>query len=134
MKFLRVYTDTGGNKPVILYAKVVKDQGKVYEIRYFSPMKKLYDGQTLFNYESVSYTVDDESVVDVIQGDDERAIGYQKVHDGWVRLNESDPDYEPSESEESYSDESTSLEDELSGEETDEFQDDDNGEWENDDD
>lgn len=119
MKFLRVYTDTGAPRPVILYAKIVNENEKTYDIQYFSPMKKV-NGQTIYNYESLIYTIDDESIVESLQGEDERCIGYQKTQDGWVRLDENDPDYEPSESECSTI-ESTSLEDELSDDqETDE--------------
>lgn len=131
MKFLRVYTDVGKNKPVILFAKVVREHDKKYDVKYFSPCEKQPSGQTIFNYESVVYTVDDESVVESIQGDDEKVIGYQKTPYGWVRLDETDPEYEPSE-EDTSSDESTSLEDELSGDDSDVQEDDD--EWIDDDD
>jgi hypothetical protein len=131
MKFLRVYTDTGAPRPMILYAKIVNENEKTYDIQYFSPMKKV-NGQTIYNYETVLYTIDDESVVECLQGEDERVIGYQKTQDGWVRLDENDPDYEPSESECS-SMESTSLEDELSEEEETEDENDDTV-WEDDED
>ena len=131
MKFLRVYTDVGKNKPVILFAKVIREYSNKYDIRYFSPVEKLSSGQSIFNYESVVYTIDDESVVERIHGEDEKVIGYEKTVNGWVRLDENDPEYEPSESEEgSESDESTSLEDEVSADES-EVQEDD---WVDDDD
>ncbi len=127
MKFLRVYTDTGGNKPVILFAKIVKENGKTYDIRYFSPMsKKTSDGHTVYNYESIVYTIDDESIVECLHGEDERVIGYQKTQDGWVRLDENDPDYEPSESEMDSLSDSTSMVDEMTD---DESEDDCEDEW-----
>lgn len=131
MKFLRVYTDVGKNKPVILFAKVVREHGNTYDIRYFSPVQKLPSGQSIFNYESVVYTIDDESIVERIQGDDERVIGYEKMDNGWVRLDENDPEYQPSESEEGSESDSVSLEEEELSEDQSDVQEDD---WVDDDD
>ena len=106
MKFVRVFTDVGGNKPVIMYAKMVKQTGRTYDVQYFSPMKKMSDGGMVFNYEKALYNIDDDSIVEHIEGPDERVIGYQRGSDGWVRLDETDPDYEPSDADSSGSDES----------------------------
>ena len=107
MKFFKVYTDIGAHKPVTLFAKLVKKVPGGYEIKYFSPMRRTLDGPSLFNYEATTYTIDDESIVERIDGVDERVIGYQKTPDGWIRLDEGDPDYEPTDTEDEDTDSET---------------------------
>lgn len=105
MTLVKVYTDIGGEKPVVLYAKIFKKLKKnSYQIKYLSPTSTSYNGKTLYNYENVIYEVDESSITEHLNTDDEEMIGFSKVDDGYVKITDSDSEssdseYEPSESE-----------------------------------
>lgn len=137
MKFFKVYTDIGAHKPVLLYAKMTKKiNSGSYEIKYISPVSKLSNGTTIYDYEDMTYTIDDESIIEYIDGPDENVIGYQKVNNGWVKCKNVDPDYEPSvqsdsdeESDEEDS-ESEDFSDDISEDDEDDIQDEEYGGYE----
>lgn len=105
MTLVKVYTDIGGEKPVVLYAKIFKKlKRNTYQIKYLSPTNASYNGKTLYNYENVIYEIDEASITEHLNTDDEEVIGFSKVDDGYVKVSESDSEsdseYEPSSSEE----------------------------------
>ncbi len=102
MTLVKVYTDVGGEKPVTLYAKIFKKlKRNNYQIKYLSPTNISYNGKTLYNYENVIYEVDESSITEHLNTDDEEVIGFSKVEDGFVKISDSDSEseYEPSEEE-----------------------------------
>lgn len=126
MTIVRVYTDIGNDKPVVLYAKIFKKLKKNnYQIKYLSPTSTSYNGKTLYNYENVIYEIDESSITEHLNTDNEEVIGFQKVEDGFVKVSEdSDSEYEPSSSEDSASD-SVSLVDDEEVEDDEYFEDED---------
>jgi hypothetical protein len=125
MSLVKVYTDVGLDKPVELYAKIFKRNKKVYNIKYLSPTNNMTNGKTIYNYENIMYEVDESSITAHLKTDDEYDIGFKKVEDGFIKLSDSDSEYEPSSTDDS---ESISLdEDETADEEeyeTSEYEDD----------
>lgn len=129
--FVHVYTDIGKSRPVILKAKVIQKSGNNYTIKYLSPTCERYNGKTLFKYESETYTIDEESITEYIDDDDEECIGYTKgpSHDVFVEHSDlSDPEYDPSDSDQRSSEYDES--DSESGSETDEYDDPDEDHYE----
>lgn len=98
--FVNVYTDIGKSRPVILKAKVIQREGTNYKIRYLSPTDEKYNGKTLFKYEPDEYIVDEESITECIDDNDEECIGYKVVpeYGGFIEedTDETDSDYNPS--------------------------------------
>lgn len=125
MTIVKVYTDIGKDKPVILYAKIFKKLKKnLYQIKYLSPTSTTHKGKTLYNYETVVYEVDESSITEHMNTDDEEVVGFVKVDNGFVKLgDDTDSDYEPSESSESDT-ETESLVDDEENEEQSEVEDD----------
>jgi hypothetical protein len=94
---VRVLTDNGGPKPVPLLARVVEERDNSYTIVYLSPSEEKDHGRTIYRYESDTYDIDDDYVVEYI--DDEGQAGFEpaKTTDGWIKhVYDSDDDYEPS--------------------------------------
>ena len=112
MSLVRVWTDVGEKKPKALLAKIVFQKDGLYTIRYLSPFG------TFFKYEEDEYEIDDDSVCEWLGTDEEEDIGFEAQDDGTFKRVDADPDYEPSESEESDWAEEDEEEDE---EEADEF-------------
>ncbi len=111
MSLIKVYTDIGLKKPVVLLAKICKKTGKKnYHIKYLSPTDMKVNGQKVYNYENILYEIDDSSVSEYLNTDDESVIGYKRVDEGFVKVDDSD--YEPSSSESDSESESESLVDE----------------------
>ena len=110
MTIVKVYTDIGKDKSVVLYAKIFKKIKKNnYQIKYLSPTNTTFNGKTLYNYENVIYEVDESSITEHLNTDDEEVIGFQKVEDGFVKFTDTDSEYEPSSDEDSSDSESVSL-------------------------
>lgn len=117
MSLVRVWTDVGQKKPKALLAKIFKKVGREYKIRYLSAVP---ENAKIFRYEDDEYDVDDESISEWLETDLETDLGFEAQDDGsYIKL-ESDPDYEPSGSEDEESDDE---DDEESDEEVDEFED-----------
>lgn len=117
--FVNVYTDIGKSRPVILTAKVVQREGQNFKIQYLSPTGDKYNGRPLYQYEDKVYTVDEESITECHDENDEECIGYKKVEFGFIEDSESDSEYQPScsdvesESESMYEEESEKSEEEY---------------------
>jgi len=118
--FVNVYTDIGKSRPVILTAKVVEREGQNFKIQYLCPSGDKYNGKPLYQYEDIVYTVDEESITECHDENDEECIGYKKVEFGFIEeSSDSSSEYQPScsdiesESESMYEDESEKSEDEY---------------------
>lgn len=100
---LKVYTDVGKTRPVALYARVVEKlkKGK-YKIQYLSPTSESFEGKVLYRYENDTYDVDDDSIMEYIKHDEDY-IGYTSIDDIGFIKQDSDSDYQESESESSES-------------------------------
>ncbi len=117
MTLVKVFTDVGGEKPIVLYAKIFKKlKRNNYQIKYLSPTSASYNGKTLYNYENVIYEVDESSITEHLNTDDEEVIGFSKVEDGFVKITDSDSEseYEPSEEESDEESEDISLDESVS--------------------
>jgi hypothetical protein len=115
MSLVRVWTDVGEKKPKALLAKIFKKSGEVLTIRYLSAVP---ENAKVFKYEDEEYEVDDESISEWLDTDLETDMGFEAQDDGSYIKIESDPDYEPSES-----DDDTESED-YSSDEDDEIEED----------
>lgn len=122
MSLVKVYTDIGLKKPVILIAKICKQSPKKrYHIKYLSPTDTKHNGKRVYNYENIIYEIDDSSISEYLNTDNERDIGYHKIDDGgFIKMSDIDSDYEPSASDEDDESESESLVDEDENEEDEE--------------
>lgn len=120
MTLVRVFTDTGGLKPVNLLAKIFDVKGgdeTTFFIRYLSPTDDTMHGKKIYRYEEETYQVTDESISEYMNTDDESDLGFQQLPCGGFICADSDSDYVPEEDDEcsSYDDsdsEDESLEDE----------------------
>jgi hypothetical protein len=92
---------------VISLAKVVETLEKTLKIQYFSPTKKKYGDQRVYNYEDTVEEVDKECVNGYYGTDeDERVAGFTYIENiGFVRVDD-DSDYDPESDPESSDDES----------------------------
>ena len=109
MSLVRVWTDVGARKPKPLLAKIVSSKNGIHSIRYLSPSA---DNTHIFRYEEDIYEIDDESICEYLNLDDEADIGFRINEEGDFYKASSDDDYEPSEEE----DETTSDDDDLDDE------------------
>ena len=109
MSLVRVWTDVGARKPKPLLAKIVSSKNGIHSIRYLSPSA---DNTHIFRYEEDVYEIDDESICEYLNLDDEADIGFRINEAGDFYKASSDDDYEPSEEE----DETTSDDDDLNDE------------------
>lgn len=116
MSLVKVWTDTGKGKPVALIAKIVDSNPPIMTIKYLSKTDEEYKGCAIWRYEDETYEVDDDSITEWLDTDDELEIGYKMLaHDQEAFVYyESDGDYEPYEDDEDEDDDEDdeSLEDE----------------------
>jgi hypothetical protein len=130
MSILRVWTDVGGDKPVSLIARITEEHADgTYTIQYLSPTDDRDHGRVIYRYEDETYQIDDESVTEYMNTDDETTLGFVLVGPGdLVResADSDDEDYVPSDEDED-EDEEEGCEDEEDDEdlEDDEYIDDD---------
>lgn len=124
---LKVFTDVGKPKPVALFAKVFKKIKKGhYQIKYLSPTTERYNGKLIHKYEEDVYDIDDDSIIEYIKSD-EKSIGYTIIDDIGFIKDDTDSDYELSESEsekESLSESVVDSDEEVSDQEDEELLDD----------
>lgn len=117
--FVNVYTDIGKSRPVILTAKVIQREGQNFKIKYLSPTGEKYNGKTLYQYEDQVYTVDEESITECKDENDEECVGYKKVEFGFIEESDTESEYQPScsdvdtESESMYEEDSEKSEEEY---------------------
>ena len=98
MSLVRVWTDTGNKKPSSLLAKIVEHNTPVYVIRYLSRTDEEYKGCAIWRYEDETYEVDDDSITEWLETDDELEVGFKSIGDGFI-FYDSDADYVPSDEE-----------------------------------
>jgi hypothetical protein len=124
MTLVKVYTDIGGVKPVHLLAKIFDAKESTFSIRYLSPTDKMEKGRKIYRYEDEVYEIDEDSISEYLNTDDETVIGFEEVQGGFI-LVDSDSDYEPEEDE----DEDSVSESDTDGDEDDWVSDGDEDEW-----
>lgn len=105
MSLVRVWTVTENKKPSALLAKIFEHEGSVYTIRYLSKTDEEYKGCTVWRYEDETYEIDEDSISEWLETDDELEAGFKSIGgDGFI-FYDSDADYAPSDEDEDYSDE-----------------------------
>lgn len=109
MTLVKVYTDVGGVKPVHLLAKIFDAKESTYSIRYLSPTDKMERGKKIYRYEDEVYEIDEDSISEYLNTDDETVIGFEEIQGGGFILVDSDSDYEPDEDDEDYESEMSST-------------------------
>lgn len=127
MSILRVWTDVGGDKPVSLIARITEEHADgTYTIQYLSPTDDRDHGRVIYRYEDETYQIDDESVTEYMNTDDETTLGFVLVGPGdlvresadsddedYVPSDEDDGDEEEDEEDEDLEDEDVEDEDEY---------------------
>ena len=110
MSLVKVWTDLGGRTPVALLAKIIEKDGVILTIKYLTAGN---DG--IWRYEDDTYEVDDDSIAEYLNTDDETQIGFRVSDDGFVKDAElSDEDYEPEEEEEEDETDEDEIEEDMS--------------------
>ena len=94
MALVRVWTDVGARKPVPLLAKIVEKDGVIFTIRYLSE-----SDDKIWRYEEDEYEVDDESIAEYLNTENEEDAGFVCRGDGFVKA-DTDEDYMPSDEDE----------------------------------
>ena len=95
MMLVKVWTDVGARKPVQLLAKIINNDGVIYTIKYLSETD-----DKIWRYEDDVYDIDDKSIAEYLNTENEEDIGFLRREDGFVKV-DSDEDYEPSEEDDS---------------------------------
>jgi hypothetical protein len=118
MSLVRVWTDVGERKPKALLARIISTSKKIYTISYLSPTDDKHQGRVVWRYEDDTYEIDDDSICEYLDTDDETEIGFINFEDGFVKKSDSDDDYIPSdeETESSSEDEEIVEEEEVESE------------------
>lgn len=109
MSLVRVWTDVGERKPKALLARIISTSKKIYTISYLSPTDDKHQGRVIWRYEDDTYEIDDDSICEYLDTEDEIEIGFLIYEDGFVKKSDSDDDYIPSDEE----NESSSEDDEI---------------------
>ena len=118
MSLVKVWTDLGGRKPVALLAKIIDKDGVILTIKYLTA-----DKEGIWRYEDETYEVDDDSIAEYLNTDDETTIGFRPLDGGFIQETElSDGDYEPEEEEEETDEEDDESVDESDDEMEEEFE------------
>jgi hypothetical protein len=94
MALVRVWTDVGARKPVPLLAKIVEKDGVIFTIRYLSE-----SDDKIWRYEDDEYEVDDESIAEYLNTENEEDAGFICRGDGFIKA-DTDEDYIPSDEDE----------------------------------
>jgi hypothetical protein len=121
MSLVRVWTDTGNKKPSALLAKIIDNKPPVYVIRYLSKTDQEYKGCTVWRYEDDTYEVEDDSISEWLETDDELEVGFKTIGDEAFIFYDSDTDYVPSDDDD---DDETTTDDDDDEEDAEEFSDD----------
>lgn len=88
--FVKVYTDVGKKCPVIMTARVIRQESSNYHIKYLSPTGDKYNGKQIYRFEDSVYEIDDDSITEFMDSSD----GFIPIEDGFIK-DESDSDYYP---------------------------------------
>lgn len=109
---MKVWTELPTGRHVTLIAKIVDEKGPVYTIQYLSPTEDRDHGRIVYRYEAETYEIEDDSITEYLDTDDEMSLGFKPVDNGFVKY-VAESDYEPSEaSEGTDDDDETSLDEE----------------------
>jgi len=117
MALVRVWTDVGARKPVPLLAKIVEKDGVIFTIRYLSE-----SDDKIWRYEEDEYEIDDESIAEYLNTENEEDAGFVTHGDGFIK-SETDEDYTPSDEEEEETETDLDEEDEEEEAESDDVED-----------
>lgn len=122
MSLIRVWTDVGTGKNVSLFARIINTNGPIFTIRFLTKMES-----GVYQYEDETYEIDDDSVTHYLDTDEEADIGFKQIGENeWIRVEDDDGDYEPSDEEtEEEDEEEYEDEEEDNYEEEDDYEDDD---------
>jgi len=107
MSLVKVWTDTGKGKPVSLLAKIVESDPPNITIRFLTKTDEEYKGCSVWRYEDETYVIEDDSITEWLETDDELEAGFKMIPDdpeGFV-FYESDSDYVPTDEDDVESDE-----------------------------
>jgi hypothetical protein len=130
MSLIRVLTDIGEHKPVSLLAKITEERSDgTYIIRYLTQTNEKAQGRYIYRYEDDTYQIDDESVTEYLNTDDETDRGFECVQDGWIKIRDIDDDAAGSDDDYVPSDEDENEEDENEEDDDEEYDDDDQEEY-----
>jgi len=110
---VKVWTELPSGKMTSLLAKIIEENGPDMSIKYLSATNELDHGCVVYQYEDQDYIVQDDSITEYLGFDDETEAGFRVVPGGFVK-EDSDSDYVPSESEESFFDEESVVESDYS--------------------
>jgi hypothetical protein len=102
-QIIEVLVELDNGKMSNAFAKIEKDLGSSYLIRYLSPTKKLHGDLKIYAYENDTYEIDKESVSGFYDSTKEEDAGFVAVNGGWVLDDEPD-EYAPSGTDETESD------------------------------
>lgn len=128
MTLVKVYTDVGGVKPVHLIAKIFDAKEATFSIRYLSPTDITEKGKKIYRYEDEVYEIDEDSISEYMNTEDETVLGFEPVQGGFI-LADSDSDYEPDGDEDDDDDEDESSDQDDEDEEGDSWCSDQDDEW-----
>ena len=103
MEIIEVLIELDNGKETNAIARIEKDEGSTYVVRYLSPTKKLHGDMRIYAYEKDTYTIEKSCVSGFYDSTKEEDAGFLAVDGGWVMDNEPD-EYVPSGSDETESD------------------------------
>jgi hypothetical protein len=108
---VKVWTEVSSEKYVSLLAKIIEYKEDKMMIRYLSPTTVNYKGKPIYTYEDTVYEVDDDYIIEYLEGLGETDLGFRDIEGGYIKL-DSDDDYVPSEDESSCSEDTDNYVDE----------------------
>lgn len=131
MSLIKVCTDVGKGKPVSLLAKIIDSKPPVYTIQYLSKTDEDYKGCAVWRYEIETYEIEDSSITEWLETDDELEIGYKFLPEDTTAFvyYDSDVDYEPSERDDDDDEDEESLEEEEDLDYQDDYEDEEDCAW-----
>ena len=86
---IKVWTDIGERKPVLLLAKIEKQKGPLFIIRYLTE-----SDDKIWRYEDETYEIDEDSIHEDLSTDLETDIGFKRVADGFIQDGDESSDEE----------------------------------------
>jgi hypothetical protein len=103
MEIIEVLVEFDNGKEGNAIARIEKDQGSSYVVRYLSPTKKLHGDLKIYAYEKETSVIEKSCVSGFYDSTKEEDAGFVAVDGGWV-LDEDTEEYVPSGSDETESD------------------------------
>ena len=85
---------------IIMMAKIVKEYSYKIEIRYLSETEKRHEDQIVYDFDEEVSEIQKESITGYYDSTDPECAGYVLIEDvGYVRVEDLDEDYSPSDDE-----------------------------------